>query len=147
MYITYSAYKAGNVTILFATHSCNVLSAEKALATGEAAGEDAEEADEGDEGEWEVAAKSHNAARRQKRKQARRANWAAAAAQRAAQADESKEDPHHLEGTADGGDSEGWETDGIAQTSICVLQTPHITRGLGRQIDPCMDKATTLCIA
>ena len=111
-----------------ATQSCDALSAEKASATGEAAGKDAEEADEGDEGEWEVAAKSHNAARRQKRKQARRANWAAAAAQRAAQADESKEDTHHLEGTADGGDSEGWETDGKAQSSTCVVQPLHMKR-------------------
>ena len=97
-----------------------MLSAEKPAATGEAAGEDAE-ADEWDDGEWEVAAKSHNAARRKKRKQARRANWAAAAAQRAAQADDSKEQAHHLEGTADGGESEDWETDGMGQPSCCIL--------------------------
>ncbi len=103
-----------------AIQPCCALSAEKAPATGEAAGEDAG-ADDGDDGEWEVAAKSHNAARRKKRKEARRANWAAAAAQRAAQAEDSKEEGHHLEGTADGGDSEDWETDGMGQPSRCIL--------------------------
>ena len=64
-----------------------------------------------DDGEWEVAAKSHNAARRKKRKQARRAARAAAA-QQAAQARHGTGAQHHLEGAADGGDSDDWETDG-----------------------------------
>ena len=85
----------------------------KSLATEEAAREDTDVANVGDE-EWEVVAKSHNAARRKKRKQARWANQAAAAAQRAAQADHTKEEAHHLEGTADGGDYEDWKTDGRA---------------------------------
>lgn len=70
-----------------------------------------------DDGEWEVAAKSHNAARRKKRKQARWANRAAAA-----QADHKEEEAHHLEGTADGGDSQDWETDGRARPSYNTLQ-------------------------
>ena len=58
-----------------------------------------------------MAAKSHNAARRKKRKQARRAALAAAA-QQAAQAGHAAGVHHHLEGAADGGDSDDWETDG-----------------------------------
>ena len=81
----------------------------------EAADGELGEADDGDDGEWEVAASSHNAARRKKRKEVRRAVWAAAAAQRAAQADETGQNVHHLEGTADAGDSEDWETDGTAK--------------------------------
>ena len=94
-----------------------------ALDTKEAAGEPAE-ADEGDDGEWEVVAKSHNAGRRKKRKEARRASWAAAAAQRAAQAEHTKEEVHHLEGKADGGGSEDWETDGMGRSPSCIMQCP-----------------------
>ena len=64
-----------------------------------------------DDGEWEVAASSHNAARRKKRKQARRAARVTAA-QQAAQAGQGTGAHHHLEGAADGGDSDDWETDG-----------------------------------
>ena len=77
-----------------------------------------------DDGEWEVAASSHNAARRKKRKQARRAAWKAAAAQRAAQGEHADKGAHHLEGVADGGGSEDWETDGIA---LCRVWATHMS--------------------
>lgn len=80
------------------------------------------ENDAKDDEEWEVAAKSHNAARRKKRKQARRAAWEARqAAQQATQGVQADTAAHHLAGVADGGDSDGWETDG----DICHLKGCH----------------------
>ena len=77
-----------------------------------------------DDGKWEVAASSHNAARRKRRKQARRAAWKAAAAQRAAQGEHADKKAHHLEGVADGGGSEDWETDGMA---LCHVWAKHMS--------------------
>jgi hypothetical protein len=121
---TFSSLKASapNAIAEKSERYCHVIEGDIKQPAKETTPGDAADADNHaeDDGEWEVAAKSHNAARRKKRKQARRAAWEARqGAQQATQGAQADTAAHHLAGVADGGDSDDWQTDG---------DVPHLKR-------------------